>query len=88
LKLSQALKRRIATLAKATGVSAHAFMVEALERQASAAELQQSFHEDALQADAEMQRKGTGYSLDEVERWLRARAAGRRARAPRAVSWR
>lgn len=88
LKLSAALKRRIGALARSSGVSAHAFMVEALERQATAAELQQAFHDDALAADDEMERTGTGYSLDEVETWLRAKVAGRRVKAPRAVSWR
>ena len=38
LKLPEALKKRIAPLAQAAGKTSHAWMVEAMEAQASAAE--------------------------------------------------
>ena len=88
LKLPEQLRRRVSSLAKSAGVSPHAFMVEAIERQAEAAEKQRVFHAEALEADAEMAQSGTGHRLDDVEKWFVARLKGRKPRAPRAVSWR
>ena len=88
LKLSEQLRRRVSSLAKSSGVSPHAFMVEAIERQAEAAEKQRSFHADALAADAEMEKSGTGHRLEDVEKWFLARLKGRKPRSPRTTSWR
>ena len=88
LKLTEQLRRRVSSLAKSAGVSPHAFMVQAIERQAAAAEKQRAFHADALGADAEMERTGAGYRLEDVESWFIARLKGGKPKAPRAVSWR
>ncbi len=88
VKLSPQLRRRVASLAKSSGVSPHAFMVEAIERQAAAAEKQRAFHAEALAADAEMERTGEGFRLEDVEKWFITRLKGNKARPPRVVSWR
>ena len=43
-------------------------MVQAIERQAEAAEKQRGFHADALATDAEMEKRGTGHRLEDVVR--------------------
>ena len=88
VKLSPQLRRRISSLAKSSGISPHAFMVEAIERQAAAAERQRAFHAEALAADAEMDATGTGYHLEDVAKWFAARLKGGKAKLPRARSWR
>ena len=88
LKLSKQLRRRISSLAKSAGVSPHAFMVEAIEQRAELAEKQRDFHAEALEADAEMERTGKGYLLEDAERWFVARLKGREAKRPRTTSWR
>lgn len=88
VKLTPHLRRRVASLAKSAGLSPHAFMVEAIERQAAAAEKERAFHADALAADAEMERTGEGLALEDVEKWFIARLKGNKAKRPRAVSWR
>lgn len=88
LKLSEQLRRRVSSLAKSTGVSPHAFMVSAIERQAEAAEKQRSFHAEALAAEKEMEQTGTGHRLEDVEKWFTARLKGRKMKLPRTSSWR
>ncbi|HVY22165.1 MAG TPA: hypothetical protein VG962_02305 [Steroidobacteraceae bacterium] len=88
LKLSDQLKKRTTQAAKRMGMSTHAFMVEAIEKAAVAAELR-----GKLVADAEAARKSTletgkGYDADEVHAWLRKRVQGKKAARPKAVSWR
>ena len=58
LKLPEELKVRIASAAQATGKSAHAFMIEALEAQAHLAEMRQSFINDAIASAAEVDAGG------------------------------
>lgn len=88
LKLSEQLRRRIRSLAKEAGISAHAFMVQAIERQAQLTEKERVFHAQALEADAEMIRTGEGCRLDDVEGWFVARLKGRTVTRPRTISWR
>jgi hypothetical protein len=42
-----------------------------------------SFVADALAAEKEVERTGRAYPADEVHRYLRARAAGRKAKRPK-----
>jgi predicted DNA-binding protein len=88
LKLSPELKKRIAALAKHDGKSVHAYLIEAIEQHAGYSERRREFIEQALAADAEMERTGMGYPLEEVHAYFRARAAGKKARRPRLRSWR
>ncbi len=88
LKLSPSLRRRISSLARHAGVTPHAFMVEAVEKQADAAEQRRRFVTEALEADAEMLDRGEGYRLEDVATWFRRRATGQQAGKPRAVKLR
>ena len=88
IKLPADLKERIATLIQGTGQSMHAFLLEAVERQARLAERRQRFVADALAARAESLRTGTGFDAAQVHDYVRARLAGKKATRPRARSWR
>jgi|1185.fasta_scaffold139256_2 predicted transcriptional regulator len=88
LKLSPELKKRIASLAEKHGKSPHAFMVQALEQQAAMAEQRAQFVASALAARKNFERTGKAYDLDDVRRYILARAAGRRVRKPRLKRWR
>ncbi len=85
LKLPDELKQRIAPLARAAGKSAHAWMVEALEAQATLAELRSGFIEDARRAAAGIDRGAPLYAAEDVHAYIVARAAGRVARRPAPV---
>jgi predicted transcriptional regulator len=88
LKLPKDLKDRIDRLARRAGESAHAYMVRLLEERVEAAERFEKFLADAREADARMQRAGTGYRAADVYTYLEARVAGRRKVRPKPVSWR
>lgn len=82
LKLPDQLKARVARAAEASGKSAHAWMVEAIEAQAALAERRQAFVDSALQAGQEVARYGLVFDADEVFSYLKARAAGEAASRP------
>jgi predicted transcriptional regulator len=79
LKLPAALKGRIAPLADAAGKTPHAWMVDALERQAALAEAREAFLADAQAAAAEIDAGGALYAAEDVAAYVLARGAGRRA---------
>jgi len=87
LKLSEELKQRAVAAAEKSGVSTHAFMVQAIEQAATAAERRASFVGEALSARAQMLRTGKGYDPDEVHAYLKARVSGRKTAKPKARSW-
>lgn len=83
LKLPESLKARVQALAGETGQTPHAFMLQAIEAQATAAELRRDFVASALRAEQEVTEYGKVYSLDELSRYLKAKVAGTEPRAPR-----
>ena len=85
LKLPPALKQRIAPLAAATGKTPHAWMVEALESHALAAERRREFHREAASRLAEFDRAPVAFRAADVHRYLRARAAGNKASRPKPI---
>lgn len=87
LKLPESLKKRIAPLADSAGKTAHAWMVEAIETQAMLAEKRRAFIADARAAEKEVERTGKVYAFDDVHRYMRALAGGRKARRPKPVKW-
>ena len=87
LKLPDHLKKRIAPLAESTGKTPHAWMVEAIEAQATLAEKRKAFVADALAAEEEVRRTGKVYAIDDVHRYMRALARGKKARRPKPVKW-
>jgi len=88
LKLPDDLKRRIARLAASTGQTPHAFMVDALAREAERSELRERFAAEA--ADSEREALGTGkaHSLEATFDYLAARIGGKNPRRPRPRAWR
>jgi len=88
LKLPDDLKRRIEKLAGNAGQTPHAFMVEALAREAERAELRERFAADASEAERETVASGKAYGLDAAFDYLAARVSGKKSRRPRARSWR
>jgi len=88
VKIPPELKERVASVVKGTDKSPHAFMVEAIEQQTSLAERRKSFIEDALRARDEVRRTGKVYAFEDVARYYKARAAGKRAKRPRLKRWR
>ena len=86
LKLPDELKERIAPLADAAGKTPHAWMVEALERQADLAEAREAFIQDAEASAAEVDAGGALYAAEDVASYLFARATGKRSVArPKAL---
>jgi predicted transcriptional regulator len=88
LKLPDDLKRRIAKLAARTGQTPHAFMVDALAREAQRSELRQRFAAEAKESEREALDSGKAHSLDATFDYLAARIGGKNPRRPRARSWR
>ena len=88
LKLPDDLKRRIARLAASTGQTPHAFMVDALAREAERSELRQRFAAEAADAEREALGSGKAHSLDATFDYLAARIGGKNPRRPRPRSWR
>jgi predicted transcriptional regulator len=88
LKLSDQLKERVQSLVTGTGRTAHAFMIEAIERAAQAEELRRRFGEEAAAAERETLKSGKAYDAREVFSYLEARSRGKRVSRPRAASWR
>jgi predicted transcriptional regulator len=85
IKLPDELKQRIAPLAEAAGKTAHAWMVEALERQAAMAEAREAFLRDAEASAAEIDAGGALYAAEDVAAYLLSRASGKAAVRPRPV---
>ena len=88
LKLSPDLKRRIIRMAAHAGQTPHAFMVEALAREASRAELRERFAVDAAESERQALDSGRAYPLGATFDYLEARLTGKKARRPKAHSWR
>jgi predicted transcriptional regulator len=85
IKIPDKLKSRIATLAKAAGKTPHAFMLDALESQADLAEQRKKFIAVAHSADQEVAAYGLVHDADEVFAYMKARAAGQKAKRPKPV---
>jgi predicted transcriptional regulator len=85
IKLPEDLKQRIAPLAESAGKTAHAWMVEALERQAAMAEAREAFLRDAEASAAEVDAGGALFAAEDVAAYLLSRAAGKAATRPRRV---
>lgn len=88
LKLPDELKKRIDALAVHSGKTAHAFMVEAIAKEAERAELRRRFGEEAAEAEVQAVGSGKAYEAAEAFAYLKARARGEKARRPRPKAWR
>lgn len=83
LKIPDDLKARISALAEAEGKSPHAYMIEALERQAERAERRQKYLAAGDEALREYQRTGIAYAMEDVERYVVALAEGCKVSKPK-----
>lgn len=88
LKLPEELKRRITRLASDAKVTPHAFMVEALAREADRGELRAQFARDAALSEEEALASGKAIGIDAAFDYLAGRASGTKARRPKARAWR
>ncbi len=88
LKLPDRLKARAAAVAKRRGISTHAFLVEAIDLAATAAEQRARFVAEARAARSAMHKSGVGFDAGGVHAHLRKRVAGKASRRPRAKAWR
>jgi predicted transcriptional regulator len=76
IRLPPKLRARIQALAKQSGRSAHSFILEAVERHTDYAEQMRSLVEEAVEADAEIDRTGEVYRADDVHAWMTRLAHG------------
>ena len=87
LKLPEHLKKRLGPLAKSAGKTPHAWMIDALETQATLAEKRRKFIDDARVAEKEVEETGMVYRAQDVHHYIRARAAGKKGASPKPVKW-
>ena len=83
IRLPPKLRARVTSLAKQTGRSAHSLIVEAVERHAAYEEQMRSLVQEALAADAEIERTGEVYRAEDVHAWLGRLARGASATRPK-----
>jgi predicted transcriptional regulator len=83
LKMSPELKRRIVRLAKKSGRTPHAFMLEALERQATREEQMEAFVREAIETDRAIDAGAEVYAADDVHAWLERVAEGHKPKRPK-----
>jgi predicted transcriptional regulator len=88
LRLPEELRARLAKLAEKSGKTAHSLMLEAIAQKVEEEELRASFHGEADTRFAEMMESGVGIPWHDMRGYLRARTAGKAARAPKARRWR
>ena len=88
IKLSDDLRERVAAVAEGAGVTAHAFMVAAVEQATASAEKRAAFVASALKARTDYQYSGEYYAADEVRDYFAKRVAGDGPKRPRAKSCR
>lgn len=88
LKLPEDLKCRIERLASAAKTTPHAFMVDAIAREAERSELRAQFGEDAATSESEALGSGNAFELGAAFDYLTARVSGAKTRRPRARAWR
>lgn len=85
LKLSDALKARIAQVAAFEGKTAHAVMVDTLQLAMEDALARQQFYADGEAAYQETLQTNTVFAGKDVQAYALARAAGRKPRQPKAL---
>ena len=88
LKLPDALKQRAVAAAQRQGLTPHAFMVQAIEHAATAAENRARFVAEAEAARKALRKSAKGYAADEVHAYIRNRLSGKASARPKAKSWR
>ena len=88
LKLPDRLKDRVTKIVASMYQSAHAFMIEAIEKQTTLAEQWKQFVTDALAAEKAARHTGRGYLANDVHGYLKAKASGKKVSRPKVKAWR
>jgi predicted transcriptional regulator len=86
LKLPDALKARVASLAAEKGRSPHALTVEAIERHVDREERMRDFVREALAAERDIADGGAIYAAEDVHEWIDRFSQGEKP--PRPKPWR
>ena len=76
LKLPDALKKRINTLAELAGKSPHAFMVDVIAEQTERIEEDRAFMARAIASKKHFDETGIGYPAEEVHAYIREMLKG------------
>ena len=76
LKLPDALKQRVNTLAELAGKSPHAFMVDVIAEQTERIEEDRAFMARAIASKKHFDETGIAYDADEVNAYFRAKIQG------------
>jgi predicted transcriptional regulator len=84
IRLSDALKARVAAAAKRESTTPHNFILEAIAEKADAVERRAEFHALADQRYADFLESGKSIPWEEARSYLRARLAGKHVRRPTA----
>lgn len=83
IRLSTPLKARVAKATKQTGLSAHALIVDAVERRLEELEAEAEFHKLGEQRWATFLKTGKSVSLNDGAAFLEALAQGEKPKKPR-----
>lgn len=83
IRLEDQLKARIATAAERAGTTAHAFILEAVERTVEQAEQEEAFHRLADERWNKLLETGKTVAWEEAKSHIAARARGERPRKPK-----
>jgi predicted transcriptional regulator len=82
IRLPEELKARLARLAEAEGTSPHNLILDAIAEKTEAMEQQLSFYAEAEARYARVLETGKAIAADDMDRYLDARVAGKRAKRP------
>jgi predicted transcriptional regulator len=85
IKLPESLKERVSAIAQGVAQTPHAYMVEAITEKVARDERRRDFLESARESAREFKRTGVAYALADVERYILAKAAGKRAAMPKPI---
>ena len=84
IRLPEDLKARVASAAELAGVTAHAFILEAIAERTSQAEARAAFVREGRERLREFEGTGMAIPWGEARQYLLGRAAGQKAARPRA----
>jgi len=85
IKLPDELKEKVSELAHGVAQTPHAYMVEAIAEKVARDEKRRDFLESGLESASRYKRTGIVYAHEDVMRYARARAAGKKARKPKPI---
>jgi len=82
IRLPEALKARVATAAKRAGKSVHSYLLDAIADKTAQDERRTDFDQEAEARYSNLASSGNGIGWDDMRRYLRDRAQGKKATPP------